>query len=150
MKWEKRGAHYYCTTYPFFDLSIRYCKSEYYNNKIPYYTYNQTNYQTLELAKKAAILRVKKACKEFLTNPEKFNFDNNWVIIAKYTNYGANTGGCKYVKSEYQWLRGAMIPNYGPYIEYRIRFDKNISYTDIDKYRLKIIKRHCIKFLKDG
>ena len=149
MKWEKRNTYHYCTTYPFFDLTIRCYKSEYYNNKIPYYTYNQTNYQTLELAKKAAILRVKKECKKFLNNPDKFDFDNSWVIRARYTNYAANTGGGKYVKSKYQWLAGEMIPNYGPYIEYCIRFDENVSYTDIDKYRLKIIKRHCTRFLNE-
>jgi len=92
---------------------------------------------------------LKKECKIFLNNPEKFNFDNNYTIIAKYTNYGANTGGGKYVKSNYQWLIGSMIPNYGPYIEYRIRFDENISYKEICKYKLKVIKRHCIKFLNE-
>lgn len=149
MKWEKRGTIHYCATYPFFDLNIRWY-SGYPKVKLgEYYTYNQINYKTLELAKEAAILRVKKACKQFLNNPDKFDFDNSYIIRAKYTDYGANTGGGKYVKSNYQWLEGVMIPNYGPYICYRIRFDENISYTIIDRYRLKVIKKHCIKFLNE-
>lgn len=58
MKWEKRQSYYYCVTYPFFDLNIRYYAT--YGKVGAHYTYNQTNYKTLDLAKTAAISRVKK------------------------------------------------------------------------------------------
>lgn len=149
MIWQQRTtSDYYCTTYPFFNLHIRYYSA--YGRVSPHYTYNTTSYKTLDLAKSAAILTVKKQCKLFLNNPEKFDFDNNYIIRAKYDTWAGNTGQGKYVKSDYQWLEGSYIPNYGSYICYNIRFDKNISYKEIHDYRIKIIKRHCIRFLKEN
>ena len=135
--------------YCFFDTTIEF------TNK---FIYNQIEFDTFEKAEKFMIAALLKECEKFIKDDDSLifnhiNYSKYKLIKFCYTKRCDNIGHGKYISNRlwknYQWIQGiplntSRICNY-----YSIRFDENLPEDEVLKKGIKIVKKHCRKFIKE-
>lgn len=152
MKWEKvqqnpNYTYWWLKDYPFFDSNISY---QVFSHKLgshklgsyKKYKYKNNLFGNIEDAKNFVKMKLRESCENYLKSGVK-----NDISISDGI-WPNNTGEGKYFKNQeykkYHWIWGTHLPWISPCRWYAIRCNAGV---DIEQIKLKLLNRHCKRFL---
>lgn len=92
-------------------------------------------------------------CRTILSTENYFDIKKLRSISLDITTYPANIRDGYYLSDKmrqkgYKWLLGRCLEHCSPYRRYAIRFDSDVSNSQIQQHAVKVIKRHGKRILR--